>query len=256
MASAVACNQWSAVAPGLSYREIDSGGVAAHVARIDILHPELRVIASSEQDRGLTVGEYARRYKPLIAVNADYFDKERNPIGLAIGPCGRWTETEDTKREGVLAIGEGRVEIFPPSEVNEPPAPWIRSAVSGWPMVVRDCSALSADELPGSDHFTRAPHPRTAAGISKDGRFLYLVVADGRQQGIPGLTLEELGKLMKRIGACTAINLDGGGSSAFALRGEIVNRPSDGVERRVANHLAAVPAGYVPSCDPPAPSTP
>jgi exopolysaccharide biosynthesis protein len=41
-------------------------------------------------------------------------------------------------------------------------------------------------------------------------------------------------------GACTAVNLDGGGSSALWLGDRIVNRPSDGVERRVANHLGVV----------------
>jgi len=69
---------------------------------------------------------------------------------------------------------------------------------------------------------------------------LLLVVADGRREGVPGLTLPELAALLVEVGACTAVNLDGGGSSALWLRDRIVNRPSDGVERKVANHLAVV----------------
>jgi exopolysaccharide biosynthesis protein len=42
------------------------------------------------------------------------------------------------------------------------------------------------------------------------------------------------------LGAYTAVNLDGGGSSALFLGDRIVNRPSDLVERPVANHLAVI----------------
>jgi exopolysaccharide biosynthesis protein len=130
------------------------------------------------------------------------------------------------------------VRIFPRAEPLREPKRWMTGAVSGWPMVVEDCAPVAA--LPGSDHFTRAPHPRTAVGLSRDRRELLLVVADGRREGVPGLTLPELAALMVEVGACTALNLDGGGSSALWLRDRIVNRPSDGFERKVVNHLGVV----------------
>jgi hypothetical protein len=53
------------------------------------------------------------------------------------------------------------------------------------------------------------------------------------------MTCTELATLMKGLGAYQAINLDGGGSTTMYLRGSgIVNKPSDGSERVVANHLA------------------
>ncbi|MFN7020760.1 MAG: phosphodiester glycosidase family protein [Phycisphaerales bacterium] len=59
-------------------------------------------------------------------------------------------------------------------------------------------------------------HPRTAAGVSDDGRMLWLVVVDGRRADWSvGMTLPELGELMVEAGAWDAVNLDGGGSSAF-----------------------------------------
>jgi len=102
---------------------------------------------------------------------------------------------------------------------------------------------MYVEPLPGSAHFTLAPHPRTAIGLSKDRRQLLLVVADGRREGVPGLTLSDLAALMVEVGTCTAVNLDGGGSSALWLRDRIVNQPSDGVERKVANHLGVVEVG-------------
>jgi exopolysaccharide biosynthesis protein len=42
---------------------------------------------------------------------------------------------------------------------------------------------------------------------------------------------------MQKLGAVDAMNLDGGGSTSMALNGRVVNRPSDGRERGVANAL-------------------
>jgi len=39
---------------------------------------------------------------------------------------------------------------------------------------------------------------------------------------------------MKRFGAVSAVNFDGGGSSEMVLDGKIMNRPSDGGERPVS----------------------
>ncbi len=79
--------------------------------------------------------------------------------------------------------------------------------------------------------------PRTAFGIDRQGRYIILVV-DGRQPFYSvGLTLTELAATMQRLGAVDALNLDGGGSTAMAIRSHVVNRPSDGYERPVSNAL-------------------
>jgi hypothetical protein len=64
------------------------------------------------------------------------------------------------------------------------------------------------------------------------------------------MTLAQLASFMsKELGACAAINFDGGGSSAMWAGGKLVNRPSDGSERRVANHLAVVLRDDFVACD-------
>ena len=78
---------------------------------------------------------------------------------------------------------------------------------------------------------------------------LYFVVADGRRKGVPGMTLPELAEfLVKEVGACAAMNLDGGGSSAMWIEDRIVNQPSDGTERKVGNHVAVIAAGEYNGC--------
>ncbi|MGI5448312.1 phosphodiester glycosidase family protein [Streptomyces sp. CA-243310] len=85
--------------------------------------------------------------------------------------------------------------------------------------------------------------PRTAVGLSRDGRSLRLVTVDGRMRASGGLTLTGLGRMMHRLGSHEALNLDGGGSSTLlaGLSGEtaptLENTPSDGKPRPVPNGL-------------------
>ena len=55
---------------------------------------------------------------------------------------------------------------------------------------------IERQRIAGKQCIHARPHPRTAAGLSKTGRTLYLVIAEGRREGVPGLTLPELAKFM------------------------------------------------------------
>jgi len=240
-----AADDWQPIARGIDYRLFPIGPSEAHVVRVDLADQGLRIIASAAEDRGLTVSEFARRRGALVAINGDYFDADFAPIGLAMGDGKVWaTAREGVRRQEVVGVGGHRLEIFPRSEPLRTPEPWMTGAVSGWPAVVEGCDPV--ERLPGSDLFTRSAHPRTAVGLSGDRRTLYLVVADGRRADVPGLTLPELAEFLDGLGICTAVNLDGGGSSALWVEDRIVNQPSDLVERPVANHLGIVVEGVKP----------
>lgn len=248
--AATASADWKNVGPGVDYQEFTDPGIDVYVTRIDLTNPDIQVIGTREPERGLKVSDYAKQEKAIAAINGDYFDDHFVPIGLTVGPCGQWAGTKDTGREGVIAIGQGRAWIQKQSEVMDPVEDWVETAISGWPMIVKACEPLSAKELPGSDAFTRAPHPRTAVGISRDRHLLYFVVADGRRTGVPGMTLAQLADFMtERLNVCAAMNLDGGGSAAMWIKDKIVNRPSDGVERKVSDHLAVVLRSDYTGCD-------
>ena len=89
--------------------------------------------------------------------------------------------------------------------------------------------------------FAAGRQPRTLAGVRADGTLL-LVTVDGRAPGwSAGMTLPESARLMRSLGARDALNLDGGGSSTMTVRGEVVSRPSDHVERRVSDGLFVMP---------------
>lgn len=119
----------------------------------------------------------------------------------------------------------------------------IREAVGGRPILVVDSLVARDANTEGNDGF-RGLNPRTALGVDRSGRRVWLAVIDGRQPGFSmGMTLTQTAELMRALGAVSAINLDGGGSSALVLRDpqgamRVLNRPSDKTERAVANALA------------------
>ena len=78
-------------------------------------------------------------------------------------------------------------------------------------------------------------HPRTAIGFNADSTRLYFVVVDGRHLTSVGVTLLEMKGIFDALGAVTAVNLDGGGSSCMVVNDEVLNHPSDGPVRAVGN---------------------
>ncbi|MFB8117935.1 phosphodiester glycosidase family protein [Streptomyces sp. NPDC055962] len=114
-----------------------------------------------------------------------------------------------------------------------------RTAVGGRELLVVDGAAQNHD---GEGNNTAAP--RTAVGFSKDGRTMQVLTVDGRQTDSGGVTLTELGEMMREAGSYSALNLDGGGSSTLVAREpgsdalQVENSPSDGSERTVPNGLA------------------
>jgi signal transduction histidine kinase/CheY-like chemotaxis protein len=120
-----------------------------------------------------------------------------------------------------------------------------REAVGGFPWLVIEAAPAPGLATAGTESF-RGLNPRTAVGVSEGGRRVWLVVIDGRRPGwSEGMTTDQLARLLLALGAETALNLDGGGSSALVVRDarggqpRLVTRPSDPTgERAVGNALA------------------
>ncbi|GII54221.1 hypothetical protein Pth03_26100 [Planotetraspora thailandica] len=126
------------------------------------------------------------------------------------------------------------------------------SIVSAAPTLVQDgrihidaATEGTVDPLDLSFGFAWANNrqPRTMAGIDRKGRLL-LVTVDGRLSGgSEGFTIAEGAAFMRSLGAVDALNLDGGGSSAMAVNGALVNRPSDATgERPVGDTIQVLSA--------------
>lgn len=83
-----------------------------------------------------------------------------------------------------------------------------QAAFGGGAMLVADGRAVTE-----FSHVVSGYQPRSAIGVDKSGKKLYLVAVDGRQELSRGMTMSELSNLMLSLGCYQAVNLDGGGST-------------------------------------------
>ncbi len=238
------------------------GPVAGVVARIDLSDPRVQVKVALADDRDPdgdgpclgqldTTSDAARRHGFALAINAGFFaepPKQAYPgkeLNYVMGSCARpvgWHFVEgkanskpSTKyARAVLVVHKGGKITFH-DELAEMPAD-AAYAVGGSAVVLREDKNVA-------DVNSKARHPRTAVGLSADQRTLLLVTVDGRQAHSQGVTLVELGDLMKSLGAVDAINLDGGGSSTMVVKDPatgvigVANQPSDTAINTPVVHL-------------------
>lgn len=91
---------------------------------------------------------------------------------------------------------------------------------------------------PTKPHHSKELHARTAAGLSQDGKYLYLVTVDGGDQSNSiGMTLYQFGDFLASYGIYNAVNLNGGQSTTMVINDAVVNQPSLGAEVPVSNAL-------------------
>lgn len=120
----------------------------------------------------------------------------------------------------------------------------VEESVGGHPVILANGQTLIGSSR---DPFATERHPRTLVGWNPAGELLLMTI-DGRQPGHSnGVSLVEAADALRQVGATSGFNLDGGGSTTFVSlpsggrSPQVLNRPSDGNERRVTNVLAVIP---------------
>lgn len=244
--------------PGVTYRRLVRYAPhfrIAHVLTIDRRTAGLQLfVTPADQNEGepllaRTTTEFMEEFDVQIAVNGDGFSPwwSRSPVdyyphsGDPVTPNGYAASGGVIYSRGGSLPAEPTLFISRRGEISFNRIPnRVQFAISGDRMIVLKGEPVA--DLDSSDL-----DPRTAVGLSKNGRWLYLVVIDGRQPFYSeGATFTELAELMIDAGAYTAMNLDGGGSSTMVIEDadgavQVLNSPIDnyipGRERPVANHL-------------------
>ena len=217
--------------------------------RIDLAAPELRIVVKGGADGGDTqlstkVSSFVRDNGLLARINALPFDpvsgREGEPrvnVGIVLAE-GVQISPPHQGYDALVWYWESGAAIMPQSEIHDPQT--IKNAAGSFQQI------LEHGEVTERTLQITSRHPRSAAGISPEQRYLYLLVIDGRRPGSIGSTEAETALLLRALGAHNGINFDGGGSSALALRypdGKIraVNTPIHGLvpgrERAVAGCL-------------------
>ena len=215
-----------------------------HAVRINLREPTIDFLVTPRIGNGTnawggrTTSEFLNEFKCQVALNGSIFDvfakKRGDPTHVQGLSLSRGDFYLSTNRWDALLISTNHQAWIAPSAMDTHGA---YCGLSGF-------YALLIDGRNNGGMKDR--HPRSAVGISRNGRYLILMAIDGRQPGYSeSASTGETAEWIRKLGAYNALNLDGGGSTALVIEGPdgapvVLNRPSGpppGVERRVANHL-------------------
>ena len=171
-------------------------------------------------DEAIVGGFFLREpYRPLGELWIEGRLVEHEAIAGRYGPL-----------RGSVVVEGGAVRVVERSEAPERPRGDLVQAgpllVSGGAIVFADDDreGFSADVAQFDSDITVGRHPRAALGIAGDR--LLAVACDGRRSRVDGgLSMLELAELMVELGAESAINLDGGGSTTLVHHRHLLNRP-------------------------------
>jgi hypothetical protein len=250
----VKLSSWSPVYRGVEQATASIGGSDASVVyamRIDLNAPGISFLlsphAGAKDSVSETTADFAAEHHLQLAINAGFFDpccntvkEDKKIIGLSIseGKIVSPLSTDGDYTESLLIDKNNRATIAAVTAKTD--LSQVYTAVSGSAMVVKDGIENGSENLLNS---ASSGNPRTLVGLSREGRYLFMVAVDGRKPGYSiGTTNTESAAILLALGAYNALNLDGGGSTSMVRedeKGKIieVNKHSDPTERWVANSL-------------------
>ena len=220
----------------------------AHVIRVDLTVPGLSFEASSAPSAGsftLTLTTtFLATTRSQIAINANLFidccTDTPPPTGtttalqgLEISKGTVLSPFRNNPKDGKqpypfatsLIVAANGLRIVTPTE---PPA--AKTAVTGSHILVSGGQNVAPTNSSSSDSFF-GPNARTLAGLSADNKVLWLAAVDRLSEN-SGVTLPQAAQFMIQLGAATALNFDGGGSTSLAVQMPdgapgLLNSPSD-----------------------------
>lgn len=210
----------------INIREYTVNDTQVYAADVRLSSAEYLKTALADDTYGKNVtektSEIAEANGAVLAINGDYYGARETGYVIRNGVIYRDT-SED---EEVLCIYEdGNMDIVNSGEVTaeELLNQGVAQAFSFGPGLVEDGQVtVSAEDEVGR---SKSSNPRTAIGIADDLHYIF-VVSDGRTEESEGLSLSELAEFLRELGAETAYNLDGGGSSAMVFEGNVINQPT------------------------------
>lgn len=213
----------------INYKEYTVNGTTIHVAEVSVGSASYLKTAFAHGSYGknvtATTSDIADSVDAILAINGDYYGAREKGYVIRNGKIYRNTASDDA--EDLVIYEDGSFEIINESEITAEQllAKGAVQTLSFGPALLEDgkISVDSDDEVGRA----MASNPRTAIGIKSDGTYLF-VVSDGRTDESEGLSLLELAQFMQSLGAETAYNLDGGGSSTMVFNDSVVNTPTGG----------------------------
>ena len=225
-------NSYSDGNVSITIQEIRAYDSTVYVADVILSSPEYLQtwFAKSVYGRNVTAttSSIAENANAVLAVNGDYYGARQSGYVIRNGVLYR--SKVNRNAEDLVIYQDGSFEIVLESEISAQAlldaGAW--NVLSFGPALLIDGEiAVDAGDEVGR---AMASNPRTAIGIIDELHYLF-VVSDGRTSASEGLSLRELAQVLQDLGATTAYNLDGGGSSTMVFQGRVVNNPTSNGKR-------------------------
>ena len=216
----------------ITIQEIRAYDSTIYVADVILSSPEYlqTAFAKSVYGRNVTAktSSIAANANAILAVNGDYYGARESGYVIRNGVLYRSKANRNS--EDLVIYQDGSFAIINESQISAQDllndGAW--NVLSFGPALLIDGEiAVDAGDEVGR---AKASNPRTAIGIVDDLHYLF-VVSDGRTNESEGLSLLELAQVLQDLGAETAYNLDGGGSSTMVFQGKVVNNPTTNGKR-------------------------
>ena len=220
-------NSYADANVSITIREIRAYDSTVYVADVILSSPEYlqTAFANSVYGRNVTAktSTIAESANALLAVNGDYYGARESGYVIRNGVLYRSKASRNA--EDLVIYEDGTFGIIKESDISAQElldsGAW--NVLSFGPALLIDGEiAVDAGDEVGR---AKASNPRTAIGIVDELHYLF-VVSDGRTSASEGLSLLELAQVLQELGAKTAYNLDGGGSSTMVFQGKVVNNPT------------------------------
>lgn len=230
--------------PGMITGHKRTSNQSINAVMIELKRPNTKMRVSPGH-RKQVVGAYARQIGAEIAINGNWFTSTSfDGPSMSGGRNYGGNDHHYTSLVGFNNTQPGRVYLLPHQEIRNVPT-WIKEGISGHPTLTwQGRNAVGSAQMGDPTNSNR--NPRSAIGVSSDSSTVILVTVDGRSRSAIGMTARELAEVMLELGADRSVMLDGGGSSTLWVAGRgVINRPSDGRPRAVANQLAVQLGNWV-----------
>ena len=204
---------------------------------------------AAEEKELITTSNFGIRDTAIAALNGNFFDVKNGGSVDFVKVNGNIINTNRLDKDGNRARHQQAAVVIDKGKISikkwDGTADWETKLMEQNIMLNGPLLTYNdVDELLDTTSFTRLRHPRTCLGVKPNGRIILLAV-DGRNEKSAGMSLHELGKLMKWLGCKSAINFDGGGSTTLWVAGMpdggVINYPTDNKkwdhegQRKVAN---------------------
>lgn len=176
-----------------------------------------------------TASVIAQEHSAILAINGDFYGARSSGYVIRNGVLYRDSAASASQQDLVI-YADGSFRIITEGQISAQQLldDGAQQVLSFGPALIEsgEIAVTAADEVDKA----MTSNPRTAIGRIGENHYV-MVVSDGRTSASEGLSVYELAAFLQGLGAETAYNLDGGGSSTMVFNGTVVNQPTTSGKR-------------------------